>query len=102
MIKQINLHGEDLYYLNDLIEEHHLSSTYAIKSNIIDKVIHFGDKDYVNKENYIYIDQLATYETNCYSVTEAIVRTGLTDYTLSSHEALFNMLFTAIEYDGIV
>lgn len=102
MIKRINLHGEDLYYLNDLIEEHHLSSTYAIKSNIIDKVIHFGDKDYVNKENYIYIDQLATYETNCYSVTEAIVRTGLTDYTLSSHEALFNMLFTAIEYDGIV
>lgn len=102
MIKRINLHGEDLYYLSDLIEKYHLSSTYAIKSNIIDKVIHFGDKDYVNKENYIYIDQLAAYETSCYSVTEAIVKTGLTDYTLSSHEALLSTVFTSIEYDGIV
>ena len=102
MIKRINLHGEDLYYLSDLIEKYHLSCTYAIKSNIIDKVIHFGDKDYVNKENYIYIDQLAAYETSCYSVTEAIVKTGLTDYTLSSHEALLSTVFTSIEHDGIV
>lgn len=102
MIKRINLHGEDLYYLDDLIEKHHLSSTYAIKSNIINRVIHFGNKDYVTKENYIYIDQLAAYETSCYSVTEAIAKTGLTDYTLSSHEALLSMVFTPIEYDGIV
>lgn len=102
MIKRINLHGEDMYYLDDLIEKHHLSSTYAIKSNIIDRVVHFGDKDYVNKENYIYIDQLAAYETSCYTVTETIAETGLTDYALSSHEALLSMVFTATEFDGIV
>lgn len=91
-----------MYYLDDLINKYNLSSTYSIKSNIMDRVIHFGGKDYLNKENYIYIDQLASYETSCYTVTETIAKIGLTDYTLSSHEALLSMIFTSTEYDGIV
>ncbi len=102
MIKRINLYGEDMYYLDDLIEKYHLSSTYAMKSNIIDRVVHFGDKDYVNKKNYIYIDQLAAMETQCYTITETLAKTGLTDYTLSSHEALLSMVLTSREFDGIV
>lgn len=102
MIKRINLHGEDLYYLDDLIEKYHLSCTYSIKLNIINRVVHFGDKDYINKKNYIYIEELASYETNYYTVTETIAKTRLTDYTLSSHEALLSMIFTSTEYDGII
>ena len=91
-----------MYYLSDLIEKYNLSSTYALKYNIFHRVIHFGDKDYVNKENYVYIDQLAEIETRSYTITETIAKTGLTDYTLSSHEALLSMILTPTEFDGIV
>lgn len=102
MKKRINLHGEDLYYLSDIIEKYSLSSTYATKSNVIGRVIHFGQKDYVNAENYCYLEQLALLETTCYTISKACTVLQLTDYALVSQEKLLTAMFHPKEFGGII
>ena len=102
MEKRINLHGEDLYYLSDIIEEYGLSSTYATKANVIGRVIRFGQKDYINEANYRYFEQLAAHEATCYTVSKACAVLRLTDYSLVSQEKLLTAMFHHKEFDGII
>lgn len=101
MIRRMILNGVDYFYIDDIIKQYGLSSTYASKANIMGRVRHLGGKDFVTREDYEYIEELAKHETSCYTVNQTIAVTGLTDYALSSHEDLFNEAFTIKEFDGV-
>lgn len=102
MARKIYLNGLELLYVEDLITKYGLTSTYMSRANIMDRIRHLGGKDFATREDYEYIEELAKHETSGYTINQTIAVTGLTDYTLSSHEAMFSEIFASNEFGGVI
>ena len=103
MQKRINLHGQDLYCLKEIISKYNLPDTFKQRFGICSLIIHFGDTDYVNQDNYVYLEQLAKMENWGYTINQALKKLGIeTEHSLISHEQLLSSLFLHETFDDVI
>ena len=103
MQKRINLHGQDLYCLKEIISKYNLPDTFRQRFGVCNLIIHFGDTDYVNQDNYVYLEQLARMENWGYTINQALKKLGIeTEHSLISHEQLLSSLFLHETFDDVI
>lgn len=103
MQKRINLHGQDLYCLKEIISKYNLPDTFRQRFGVCTLIIHFGDTDYVNQDNYVYLEQLARMENWGYTINQALKKLGIeTEHSLISHEQLLSSLFLHETFDDVI
>lgn len=100
MKKRINLNGQDLYYAEDILKFHNVSSTFFQRKEVAHHLIHFGTKIYLTKENYLRYDRLATLEDEYYTLVQVIAKLHLEDYTLNNVDDILSQVFYSQEYMG--
>lgn len=100
MVKRINLYGEDLYEVDEILSQYNISTTFFQRKEIKDSVIHFGGKDYINKENYIRYDALAKAEQTCYKISDVEKKLNITTDTINNKSYILSVLFNETKCEG--
>lgn len=97
MQKKINLHGEDLYSIQEILDTRNISRTFFERKDILSNVVSFGGQKYINKENFIRYDYLASLEESCYRLSQALKVLNI-DNRAESVNNIITILNTIIEH----